>query len=168
MRTFRLVVSPVLSYRLVPRPRDAGVCVPLQHSSHGGHRGDPGRRGRTHGVPHALGLDPVVGERRKEGATAAQCAFRDTFKLATKINSRSVGQNPLNPYTYPNSNYGLIEQSTQEQLAEAARLLALNVAHYQMKYGEIALDDTLARVDSIEPSEKGMSVAFTTAAALGA
>ncbi|MEO8767279.1 MAG: hypothetical protein ABI363_02890 [Nitrosospira sp.] len=52
----------------------------------------------------------------------------------------------------------LIEQSTQEQLAESARLLALNVAHYQMKYGEIALDDTLARVDAIEPNEEQLQL----------
>ena len=52
----------------------------------------------------------------------------------------------------------LIEQSTKEQLAESARLLALNVAHYQMKYGEIALDDTLAMVDAPEPSEEQLNL----------
>ncbi len=51
----------------------------------------------------------------------------------------------------------LIEQSTKEQLAENARLLALNVAHHQMKYGEIALDDTLAMVDAPEPSEEQLN-----------
>ena len=52
----------------------------------------------------------------------------------------------------------LIEQSNKEQLAESARLLALNVAHYQMKYGEIALDDTLAMVDAPEPSEEQLNL----------
>lgn len=47
----------------------------------------------------------------------------------------------------------LIEQSTKEQLAESARLLALNVAHYQIKYGEIPLDETLAMVGAAEPNE---------------
>jgi hypothetical protein len=33
----------------------------------------------------------------------------------------------------------LIEQATKEQLAECARLLALNLAHHQSKHGEIPL-----------------------------
>lgn len=48
----------------------------------------------------------------------------------------------------------LIESSTKEQLAECARLLALNLAHYQGKYGEIPLDDTLAVLDATEPNEE--------------
>ncbi len=52
----------------------------------------------------------------------------------------------------------LIEQSTQAQLAESTRLLALNAAHYQMKFGEIALDDTLARVDASEPSAEQLKL----------
>jgi hypothetical protein len=35
----------------------------------------------------------------------------------------------------------LIEKATKEQVAEYARLLALNLAHYQAKYGEIPLED---------------------------
>ena len=31
----------------------------------------------------------------------------------------------------------LIDQSSKEELAECARLLALNLAHYQGKYGEL-------------------------------
>ena len=38
----------------------------------------------------------------------------------------------------------LIEQSSKEDLAECARLLALNLAHYQGKYGELPLDETLS------------------------
>ena len=37
-------------------------------------------------------------------------------------------------------------------------MLALNVAHYQMKYGEIALDETLALVDAIEPNEEQLKL----------
>ena len=48
----------------------------------------------------------------------------------------------------------LIEQASKDQLAECARLLALNLAHYQGKYGEIPLDDTLAVLDATEPNEE--------------
>lgn len=44
----------------------------------------------------------------------------------------------------------LIEEATKEQLAECARLLALNVAHYQGKCGEIPLDETLAALGATE------------------
>ncbi|MBU1691620.1 MAG: hypothetical protein KKD65_12915 [Gammaproteobacteria bacterium] len=47
----------------------------------------------------------------------------------------------------------LIEKATKEQLAECARLLALNVAHYQGKFGEVPLEETLALLDAEEPSE---------------
>ena len=48
----------------------------------------------------------------------------------------------------------LIAQSTKEQLAECARLLALNMAHYQIRHGEIPLDATLAMVDAPTPNEE--------------
>lgn len=47
----------------------------------------------------------------------------------------------------------LIEEATKEQLAECARLLALNLAHYQDKYGELPLDETLAMLDVDQPNE---------------
>ena len=47
----------------------------------------------------------------------------------------------------------LIEQSSKEELAECARLLALNLAHYQGKYGELPLDETLAMLDATEPND---------------
>jgi len=34
----------------------------------------------------------------------------------------------------------LIESAEKEQLAECVRILALNVAHYEMEYGELPLD----------------------------
>lgn len=46
----------------------------------------------------------------------------------------------------------LIEQATKEQLAECARLLALNLAHHQSLHGEIPLDETLALLDATEPN----------------
>jgi hypothetical protein len=48
----------------------------------------------------------------------------------------------------------LIENASKEQLAECARLLALNLAHYQGKYGEMPLDDTLAILDATEPNDE--------------
>jgi hypothetical protein len=47
----------------------------------------------------------------------------------------------------------LIEQATKEQLAECARLLALNLAHHQSLHGEIPLDETLALLDMTDPNE---------------
>lgn len=42
----------------------------------------------------------------------------------------------------------LIEIADKDELAECARLLALNVAHYEMRYGELPLDETSAMADS--------------------
>lgn len=47
----------------------------------------------------------------------------------------------------------LIQQASKEQLAECARLLALNLAHHQGRHGEIPLDETLALIDSTDPSD---------------
>ncbi len=47
----------------------------------------------------------------------------------------------------------LIEKSTKEDIAECARLLALNVAHYQSKYGDLPLDETLAMIGMTKPNE---------------
>jgi len=52
----------------------------------------------------------------------------------------------------------LIEKSSKEQLAECARLLALNVAHYQSKYGELPMDETLAMLDAEEPNDSQLSL----------
>ena len=48
----------------------------------------------------------------------------------------------------------LVEQSSKEQLAECARLLALNLAHYQSLYGEMPLEDTLAVLGATEPNDE--------------
>lgn len=47
----------------------------------------------------------------------------------------------------------LIEQASKDQLAECARLLALNLAHYQGLYGEVPLDKTMAILDASEPND---------------
>jgi hypothetical protein len=47
----------------------------------------------------------------------------------------------------------LIEKATKEEVAECARLLALNLAHYQARHGEIPLEETLALVEMAERNE---------------
>lgn len=47
----------------------------------------------------------------------------------------------------------LIEKVSKEDLAECARLLAINIAHYQSKYGELPLDETLALMGLHKPNE---------------
>lgn len=48
----------------------------------------------------------------------------------------------------------LIEKVTKADLAECARLLALNVAHYQSSYGPLPLDETLAMLNITTPNEE--------------
>lgn len=52
----------------------------------------------------------------------------------------------------------LIEKVSKEDLAECARLLALNVAHYQSKYGELPLDETLAMIGMTKPNEEQLQL----------
>lgn len=52
----------------------------------------------------------------------------------------------------------LIEKVSKEDIAETARLLALNVAHYQSKYGELPLDETLAMIGMTKPNEEQMQL----------
>lgn len=48
----------------------------------------------------------------------------------------------------------LIENASKEQLAECARLLALNLAHYQGKFGEMPLEETLTALGATEPNDE--------------
>jgi hypothetical protein len=48
----------------------------------------------------------------------------------------------------------LIEKVSKVDIAECAKLLALNVAHYQSKYGELPLDETLAMIGMTKPNEE--------------
>jgi len=47
----------------------------------------------------------------------------------------------------------LIEKVSKDDLAECARLLALNVAHYESKYGDLPLNETLAMIGMTTPNE---------------
>ncbi len=48
----------------------------------------------------------------------------------------------------------LIEKSSKQDIAETARLLAVNLAHYKMKYGELPLNETLAMIDMDKPNSE--------------
>lgn len=52
----------------------------------------------------------------------------------------------------------LIEKVSKEDLTECARLMALNVAHYQSKYGELPLDETLAMINMDNPNEEQLQL----------
>lgn len=52
----------------------------------------------------------------------------------------------------------LIKKATKEQLAECARLLALNLAHHQIKHGEIPVEETLALLHSFERTEEHLNL----------
>ena len=43
--------------------------------------------------------------------------------------------------------------ATKEDLAECARLLAINIAHYESKYGQLPLDETLAMAYADKPNQ---------------
>jgi hypothetical protein len=47
----------------------------------------------------------------------------------------------------------LFERTSKEDIAETARLLALNLAHYQSKYGELPLEETLAMSNITKPND---------------
>ena len=46
----------------------------------------------------------------------------------------------------------LIAQSSKADIAETARLLALNLGHYKSKYGELPLDESLAMLHTHTPN----------------
>ena len=47
----------------------------------------------------------------------------------------------------------LTSVATNEDLAECARLLAINIAHYQSEYGQLPLDETLAMAYADKPNQ---------------
>ena len=48
----------------------------------------------------------------------------------------------------------LIEAASKEQLAECARILALNVAHYKARFGDAPVDDLNVTIEAGTVSEK--------------
>jgi hypothetical protein len=47
-----------------------------------------------------------------------------------------------------------IEKVSKEDRAECARLMAMNVAHYQSKYGELPREEKLAMINLAKPNEE--------------
>jgi hypothetical protein len=45
--------------------------------------------------------------------------------------------------TYLGVSDALIEQATKEEVAEVARVLALHVAHYRQRYGDVSIEESL-------------------------
>lgn len=52
----------------------------------------------------------------------------------------------------------LIQKVSKDDLAECARLLALNVAHYQSKYGELPLDEASAMIGMTKPNAEQLQL----------
>lgn len=48
----------------------------------------------------------------------------------------------------------LMKLATKGDVLEAARLLALNLAHYELKYGELPLDEVLATLATDHPNHE--------------
>lgn len=46
----------------------------------------------------------------------------------------------------------LVEKASKQDLAETARLLAINLSHYQIKFGNLPLDEKLAMIDIARPN----------------
>ena len=47
----------------------------------------------------------------------------------------------------------LTSVASKEDLAECARLLAINIAHFESKYGQLPLDETLAMAYADKPNQ---------------
>jgi hypothetical protein len=47
----------------------------------------------------------------------------------------------------------LFETASKDDIAETARLLAMNLAHYQSKYGALPLEETLAMIGMEKPND---------------
>lgn len=60
----------------------------------------------------------------------------------------------LNFQQYYNLADQLIEKSSKEEIAECAKLLALNVAHYQSRFGELPMEEKLAMLSMNYPNEE--------------
>jgi len=52
----------------------------------------------------------------------------------------------------------VIANSTKEDVAETARLLALNLAHYQSKFGDLPLEETLSILNADKPNEDQLNL----------
>jgi len=66
--------------------------------------------------------------------------------------------------TYLAASDELIEQASKEEIAEVARVLALHVAHYRARYGDVSIDESLEMLRTEKISDE---MAKTLADAFG-
>lgn len=52
----------------------------------------------------------------------------------------------------------LIEKTSKDDVAECARLLAMNIAHYQSMFGELPLSDTLTMLGAGDPNNEQLEL----------
>ena len=52
----------------------------------------------------------------------------------------------------------LIAFASKDNLAECARVLAINIAHYESKFGQLPLDETLEMSYEDEPNEAQLDI----------
>ncbi len=52
----------------------------------------------------------------------------------------------------------LIEQATKEEIAEVARVLALHVAHYRARYGDVSIEESLEMLRAEKISDEQAKV----------
>ena len=52
----------------------------------------------------------------------------------------------------------MIEQATKEEIAEVARVLALHVAHYRARYGDVSIEESLEMLRTEKVSDEQAKV----------
>ena len=60
--------------------------------------------------------------------------------------------------TYPAASDALLEHATKEEISEAARVLALHVAHYRARYGDVSIEESLEMLRTEEVSDEQAKV----------
>ena len=56
--------------------------------------------------------------------------------------------------TYLGVSDTLIEQASKEEVAEVARVLALHVAHYRQRYGDVSIEESLQVLRTLKISDE--------------
>ena len=56
--------------------------------------------------------------------------------------------------TYLAASDTLIDQATKEEVAEVARVLALHVAHYRQRYGDVSIEESLQMLHTEKISDE--------------
>lgn len=56
--------------------------------------------------------------------------------------------------TYLAASDTLIEQGTKEEMAEVTRVLALHVAHYRQRYGDVSIEESLEMLRTEKVSDE--------------